>query len=39
VLVSSRDAADYGTQVESSKAIGFVPKGELSGEAILSLLP
>ena len=38
VLVSSRDAADYGTQVEASKAIGFVPKGELSGEAILSLL-
>jgi DNA-binding NarL/FixJ family response regulator len=38
VLVSSRDAADYGSQVEASRAIGFVPKGELSGEAILSLL-
>ena len=34
VLVSSRDAADYGSLIESSGASGFVPKAELSGEAI-----
>ncbi len=39
VLTSSRDAADYGSQVALSGASGFVPKGELSGAAILSLLP
>ena len=39
VLVSSRDATDYGSLIESSGARGFVPKAELSGEAIVSLLP
>ena len=34
VLVSSRDAADYGSLVEASGARGFVPKAELSGDAI-----
>jgi DNA-binding NarL/FixJ family response regulator len=38
VLVSSRDAADYGSLIESSGARGFVPKAELSGAAITSLL-
>jgi DNA-binding NarL/FixJ family response regulator len=38
VLVSSRDAASYGDQIESSGAIGFVPKAELSGDAIRALL-
>jgi DNA-binding NarL/FixJ family response regulator len=38
VLTSSRDSADYGTLVERSGATGFVPKGELSGEAIERLL-
>jgi DNA-binding NarL/FixJ family response regulator len=38
ILVSSRDASDYGDLVEISCACGFVPKGELSGEAIAALL-
>lgn len=38
VLVSSRDGADFGPLVESSGACGFVPKNELSGEAVTSLL-
>jgi len=39
ILVSSRDAADYGDQIAASGARGFVPKGELSGDAVRSLLP
>jgi DNA-binding NarL/FixJ family response regulator len=39
VLVSSRDATDYGQLIESSGASGFVPKAELSGAAISALLP
>lgn len=38
VLVSSRDATDYGSLIAASGARGFVPKAELSGAAILSLL-
>jgi DNA-binding NarL/FixJ family response regulator len=38
VLTSTRDAADYARRVERSGARGFVPKSELSGEAIASLL-
>jgi DNA-binding NarL/FixJ family response regulator len=38
VLVSSRDASDYGDLIESSGARGFVPKGELSGDAVSTLL-
>ena len=38
VLVSSRDATDYGSLIESSGARGFVPKADLSGAAILSLI-
>ena len=38
VLTSSRDAASYGDQVGSSGAVGFIPKGELSGQAIRALL-
>jgi len=38
VLVSSRDATDYGALIASSGARGFVPKAELSGAAITSLL-
>ena len=34
VLVSSRDATDYGSLIESSGARGFVPKADLSGAAI-----
>jgi two-component system response regulator EvgA len=38
VLVSSRDASDYGEDIVSSGAAGFVPKGELSGSAVRALL-
>src|SRR6266542_3068744 len=38
VLVSSRDASDYGEDIASSGAIGFVAKGELSGSAVRALL-
>ena len=39
VLVSSRDAVDYGELIAGSGACGFVPKGELSGAAVRALLP
>ncbi len=38
ILVSSRDAADYGELIASSGARGFVPKAELCGESIAALL-
>lgn len=38
VLVSSRDECDYGKQIAACGASGFVPKAELSGEAIAKLL-
>jgi len=38
VLVSSRDASDYGELVAASCACGFVPKGELSRELLADLL-
>lgn len=38
ILVSSRDAADYGPLIERSGARGFVPKAELSGDAVAALL-
>ena len=38
VLVSSRDACDYGTLVQESGARGFIPKDELSGAALDSLI-
>ena len=38
VLTSSRDASSYGDQIESSGAVGFVPKAELSGDAVRALL-
>jgi DNA-binding NarL/FixJ family response regulator len=38
VLVSSRDAADYGELIPACGARGFVPKGELSGAAVRALL-
>ena len=38
VLVSSRDGCDYGELIASCGARGFVPKAELSGEALASLL-
>ena len=38
VLVSSRDAADYGDLIARCGAAGFVPKAELSGVALRALL-
>ena len=38
VLVSTRDESDYGDDIESSGAAGFVPKAELSGARIRRLV-
>ena len=38
VLVSSRDAVDYGDLIPGCGARGFIPKAELSGASILALL-
>ena len=38
VLVSSRDACDYGTLIAQSGARGFIAKAELSGAALADLL-
>jgi DNA-binding NarL/FixJ family response regulator len=38
VLVSTRDASDFGPLVHTSKAIGFIPKLELSGRRLRQLL-
>jgi DNA-binding NarL/FixJ family response regulator len=38
VLVSSRDAADYGELIARSGARGFIAKAELSGEALAALV-
>lgn len=38
VLISSHDAADLGETIDASGAHGFIPKGELSAEAIASLI-
>jgi DNA-binding NarL/FixJ family response regulator len=38
VLTSSRDAEDFGPLIDESGARGFVPKAEISAEAIAALL-
>jgi DNA-binding NarL/FixJ family response regulator len=38
VLTSSRDASDFGPLVERSGARGFIPKSDLSGEALRRIL-
>jgi DNA-binding NarL/FixJ family response regulator len=38
ILTSSHDASDFGPLVERSGAHGFVPKSELSGEALHRIL-
>jgi DNA-binding NarL/FixJ family response regulator len=38
ILVSSRDASDYGGRVARSPARGFLPKDELSARALATLL-
>ena len=38
ILTSSRDSCDYDGLIDESPAVGFVPKSELSGEALAALL-
>ena len=38
VLVSSRDRSDYGASLDDCGAVGFIPKGELSGPRLAELL-
>jgi DNA-binding NarL/FixJ family response regulator len=38
VLTSTRDAADFGDRLASCGARGFLPKAELSGDALSALL-
>jgi DNA-binding NarL/FixJ family response regulator len=38
ILVSSRDASDYGGRIARSPARGFIPKLELSARTLASLL-
>jgi len=38
VLTSSRDRSDFGYEIDASPAHGFIPKSELSAEAITSLI-
>jgi DNA-binding NarL/FixJ family response regulator len=38
VLISSREAADYGSLVHACGACGFIPKAELSGPRLRALL-
>jgi hypothetical protein len=38
ILTSSRDVSDYGPRVAECGARGFIPKAELTGEAIHELL-
>ena len=38
ILTSSRSASDYGLRLAHSSARGFIPKAELSGPALVSLL-
>jgi len=37
VLVSSRDASDFGSLIDEHTVLGFIPKSELSGNAIREL--
>jgi len=38
ILISSREAADYGAGIERSGAEGFISKAELSGRALAAVL-
>ena len=38
VLVSSREASDYGDSIASSGAVGFISKRDLSGDRLRALL-
>ena len=38
ILVSTRDAADYGRRITTSGALGFIPKSHLSGDTLSAIL-
>lgn len=38
VLISTREASDYGQRVRISGAIGFITKSSLSGDTLLAML-
>ena len=38
VLTSTRERSDFGEEIATSPALGFVTKGELSGEALAALI-
>lgn len=38
VLISSRDRTDFGPLIEAAAVLGFISKGELTGEALSELL-
>jgi DNA-binding NarL/FixJ family response regulator len=38
VLTSSRDALDYGSRIDRSPAVGFLPKADLTGAALEAVL-
>ena len=39
VLISSRDASDFGQLLREGGSLGFISKGELSVDRLLELLP
>jgi two-component system response regulator EvgA len=39
VLISTREAADYGDRIDACGARGFLLKSELTGPAVRALLP
>ena len=39
VLVSSRSRIDYGPRIQACRALGYIAKAELSGDAVRRLLP
>jgi hypothetical protein len=38
VLLSTRDAADYGRRIGASGALGFITKSSLSGDTLWAIL-
>jgi DNA-binding NarL/FixJ family response regulator len=39
VLVSTREASDYGRRIHRSGALGFITKSRLSGDTLQAMLP
>jgi DNA-binding NarL/FixJ family response regulator len=38
VMISTRDASDYGSRLETPAVRGFIPKSRLSGSALTAIL-